>query len=673
MERPLRFLLFLVASVILYELISGVYIWLGSDFTEFYQFNILFHTFIGIVFFLPFSLYQYIHYRRAQPSWKGGSRFTGYAAFVVVFVVALTGLHLTIRGQSADAYLMADLHLWVGLAGTLLIILHVFMRSRNHGWSFAKSFGINAKGGILWLGGFTVAIFLAQILTVLLYKDVKFSETIPASYSLGPDGSPFAPSEVSTESGGLLDARALGDSVSCAQGGCHADIYEQWYASAHRYSSTDVFYRKVEAFMIEDQGTEATRYCGGCHDPVALLSGALTPGEGPDSAYSDEGSSCLVCHSISDVRHLKGSGSYVIRPARRYLFAHRKNGIAKALNRILVRSVPDLHKAEYTRSFYDNPEFCATCHKQYIKDPTNDWGWVKLQDQYGEWLESPFSGRNDKGFNKETVKLCRDCHMPLVASNDPAAGEDGMIRSHRFIAANSAIPWLDGDMEQYELTREWLKGRKLLVDVYIPRDKDAARNRSFVPNEIFELSEPALYVTLGEQVDLTVAVTNAQVGHSFPNGPLDIYESWLEVKVVDGQNSVIYHSGSLSGDGHVEVENTRFFLTIGLNKEGTLIDRHNLWNIVGNGYRKLIPSGQTDMSVHTFEVPYWAKGDITVMARVRYRRFNKDFTNWLFDGQDVRLPIVDLARTTRSVPIRNRPEKEETAAPLLDSGDGETS
>lgn len=177
-------------------------------------------------------------------------------------------------------------------------------------------------------------------------------------------------------------------------------------------------------------------------------------------------------------------------------------------------------------------------------------------------------------------------------------------------------------------------------------------------NEIYALSEPALYVSLGQEVRLNVAVTNARVGHDFPNGPLDIYESWLELRVVDGQNNEIYHSGGLDEDGYVKPENTRFFFTLGLNRKGTLVDKHNLWHMIGHAYKKTIPSGQTDISTHIFRVPYWAKGDITVMARVRYRRFNKWYTDWVFEGRDVRLPVIDMGRDTLSVPIRNQPQKE---------------
>jgi hypothetical protein len=232
------------------------------------------------------------------------------------------------------------------------------------------------------------------------------------------------------------------------------------------------------------------------------------------------------------------------------------------------------------------------------------------------------------------------------------------VRSHRFIAANTAIPWLDGDKEQFELTRDWLKGRKLLITIFEPRDENASRNTAFVDNEIYQLSEPAPYVTMGQEVDLKVMLTNAGVGHGFPNGPLDIYESWLEVKVVDAQNNVIFWSGKVGEDDYVEKENTRFFFTLGVDRKGRLVDKHNLWHMIGNAYKKMILPGSTDLSSYKFVVPYWVKGDITVMARLRYRRFNKWFTDWVFEGKDVRLPIIDMARATISIPVRMRPDQE---------------
>ncbi len=658
MNKKLLIFFFVTAVTLIYEFISGLYVWLGTEFTISYQFNVLFHIIIGFIFLVPFIFYQYNHFRRATPGWKGGYRITGYISYVVITILVLTGLYLTFVGLKKDNYIMSDIHLWVSIAGAVLILLHFFMKAFKKDWSFVKAFGVSPITCIVLVGGFTAVIFLVQYIAASKYKEPEFQNGIPANYSVKPGDNPFTPSEATTESGEPVDARLIGNSPSCAQGGCHIDIYNQWMSSAHRYSSTDVFYRASEGFLIQTASKEMTRYCAGCHDPVALLSGNLNPGDSLDSQYSHEGSSCIVCHAFSRIKHLKGSGSYVLGLPKRYLFANREGSLAKTMNRILIRTAPALHKAEYSKDFYSTPEFCATCHKQYIKDP-NNWGWVKLQDQYGEWLASPFSGRNDKGFNKEDVKYCVDCHMPFEDSDDPAAGSDGKIRSHRFVAANPVIPWLDGDETQFNMTKDWLKGRKLLVTIFPPRDKMASRNQAFIDNEVYQLSEPSPYVTMGEEVQLKVAVTNAKIGHSYPNGPLDIYESWLELKVVDAQNNVIYHTGALDEEGNVKAENTRFFFTVGLNRKGTVINKHNLWHMIGNAYKKLIPSGGTDISTYAFKIPFWAKGDITVMARVRYRKFNKWFTDWVLGGKNIKLPIVDVARDTLSIPIRKQPEREQ--------------
>ena len=55
--------------------------------------------------------------------------------------------------------------------------------------------------------------------------------------------------------------------------------------------------------------------------------------------------------------------------------------------------------------------------------------------------------------------------MPKVASSDPAA-KDGLIRSHRFIAANTALPTANKHPEQLRLTQEFLQAGKISVDVF---------------------------------------------------------------------------------------------------------------------------------------------------------------------------------------------------------------
>ena len=54
-----------------------------------------------------------------------------------------------------------------------------------------------------------------------------------------------------------------------------------------------------------------TQHCESCHAPVSVFSGALKKGSKESRAMDDEGVTCSVCHSITEVR-LDGTGSYTI-------------------------------------------------------------------------------------------------------------------------------------------------------------------------------------------------------------------------------------------------------------------------------------------------------------------------------------------------------------------------
>lgn len=43
------------------------------------------------------------------------------------------------------------------------------------------------------------------------------------------------------------------------------------------------------------------------------------------------------------------------------------------------------------KPFYKEPEYCSLCHKQFIDEQTNEYHWLRLQDQYDDWQLSGFS------------------------------------------------------------------------------------------------------------------------------------------------------------------------------------------------------------------------------------------------------------------------------------------
>jgi hypothetical protein len=465
--------------------------------------------------------------------------------------------------------------------------------------------------------------------------------------------------------------------MTCGTSNCHEQILEEWIPSAHRYSAMDPLFQKVQSVMAEQNGPESTRYCGGCHDPISLFSGTknlfvenLTQLHG-----YQEGVSCLACHGVRET-DLQGNANYVMTQPPTYLWQWQEEGLGKLASDFLIRTYPDQHNLLSKRMF-KAPEYCAACHKQFIDQEVNRVGWVQLQNQYDNWKASHWFTEGDP---TKTIE-CRECHMPLVASTDPAAGdetdynrslEDGMHRSHRFIAANSMVPAmleLPGWEQQVELTKQWLAG-----EFEIPEIADKWGKGPVVQLAV----ETPEAVPLGGKLPVRVVMTANKVGHDFPTGPLDIIQSWVEMRVTDSAGNEIYTSGTRD-EKHFIAEGSFLFKAEPVDQYGNLIDRHNLWEMVGVRYRRALfpgysdsveymidcPStlapvegdepvgGWLDEAVEEFQVPIEdVEGQLTVDVKLMYRKVDQFLINFLL-GEDSGLtaPVVEMARTTKTVPV----------------------
>src|SRR5918993_3770572 len=94
------------------------------------------------------------------------------------------------------------------------------------------------------------------------------------NYNLPFGPNPFAPGEVQTSTGTFISADKFIPAAYCAR--CHSSAHAQWGESPHRSSFRGPFYQKnIDQFM-KQYGMETTRHCESCHNPIALVSGALT-------------------------------------------------------------------------------------------------------------------------------------------------------------------------------------------------------------------------------------------------------------------------------------------------------------------------------------------------------------------------------------------------------------
>jgi hypothetical protein len=131
-----------------------------------------------------------------------------------------------------------------------------------------------------------------------------------------------------------------------------------------------------------------------------------------------------------------------------------------------------------------------------------------------------------------------------------------------------------------------------------PEIADKWRTGPVVP---IELVAPAR-ARPGEQIGLQVLITNNKAGHDFPTGPLDIIQSWIEIVVRDQNGNVVFASGERD-QRHFIQPGSFIFKAEPVDQYGKLIDRHNLWEMVGVRYRRAMFPGQSDRANFSLYCP----------------------------------------------------------------------
>ncbi len=651
-----RALLAGVASLLAFETLTGLGVWL-APFSITSQVMVVLHTIIGIVCVIPYVWYQWRHWRLYESLRWSHVMLTGYFSMVSALALIVTGIILTLQAALSTriSHGLDLAHILATVALVASVLPHVgtlVVRAVRAKASETAAATRNAARHFGWRTAWLTAAQLALVvLAVVVYRAPKLVNELPKDYSYvyGKDR-PFAPSLATTASGGAYDSRLLAGSASCGTAQCHKDIYDEWSVSAHRYAAMDASFQKVQSVMGQQNGPESTRYCGGCHDPISLFSGTKNIFAADLTAQSGykEGVSCVACHAIEKT-DLKGNANFVIAPPKRYMWEMDTASALRPVGDFLIRAYPRYHVASLERKMFKSPEFCAACHKQFIDKEINKVGWVQLQNQYDNWRKSRW---NKPGDAAKTIE-CRECHMPLQRSNDPASGDDKdynrspddhMVRSHRFLAANQFIPTamhLPGGDEQVTLTEKWLRGQ-----IDIPEIAAKWRTGPAVP---IQLLAP-MSAKAGAPVELQAELTNNKTGHDFPTGPLDIIQAWVELDVKDQSGKLVYQSGGLDAR-HFIAPGSFMFKSEPIDVNGNLIDHHNLWEMVGVRYRRAIFPGFSDRGDFRFVAPRGAT-ELHVTARLMYRKIDQFLINFLFgEKSGMTAPVTVMSQDTCTIMI----------------------
>jgi hypothetical protein len=646
----------LAAGYIGASALTGLSIWL-LPFNVPNQIAVLVHTVIGLLFLLPCLWYLVRHLLDYWSKPLSHISVLGYLGAAALLACLLSGGVLTFQAAFGVriSYAWDMIHIVTTIGVLAFGVLHVaviVLKDRCSAPMPASHYGAR----VLCL---TFSAVLIVGFVYLAHRPLKTTDQFPADYSYvyGPER-PFAPSLARTPGNQAIDARWFAGSSSCGSSGCHEQIVKEWEPSAHRYAAMDTGFQKIQMNMANMNGPESTRYCGGCHDPISLFSGTknlFTDTEKLTSLHGyREGVSCLACHAVRQV-DVKGNANYVISRPARYMFELEYNDNpsepVRFLRDFLIRAYPKQHVKDLSKRLFKTPEYCAACHKQFIDQEVNNLGWVQLQNQYDNWRQSRW---NHPGNPKTTIE-CRECHMPLVDSTDPAAGDpadynrsvnDRKHRSHRFVGANQMMPALlklPGWQEQTRLTDKWLRGEYPIPEV--------AHKWRTGPAVRLELDAPE-QVQPGEKVDLRMIISSNKVGHDFPTGPLDIIQAWVQVLIKDDREKVIFSRGTLDEKGFI-APGTFMFKAEPVDRYGNLIDRHNLWEMVGVRYRRSLFPGFADTAQLTFGAPRSGASHLTVEARLCYRKIDQYLMNFMFgETSGLTAPVTVIAEVAKKIPIR---------------------
>ncbi|PYX37737.1 MAG: hypothetical protein DMG81_13425 [Acidobacteria bacterium] len=479
----------------------------------------------------------------------------------------------------------------------------------------------------------------------------------------GPQG-PFFPSSAQVYGHRKIPSKFFMESDSCKR--CHEDIYNQWNSSAHHFSSfNNQWYRKSIEYMQDTIGTKPSKWCGGCHDPAVLYAGLMdTPiKQIVHTPPAQAGLGCMMCHSIAAVKSTMGQGDFYLEYPELHELAASKNSFVRSMHDFLVKLNPEPHRRAFLKPFMktQTAEFCSSCHKVHLDVPVNHYRWIRGFNEYDNWQASGVSGQGARSFYyPPKPQQCADCHMPLERSKD-MGNVDGSVHSHRFPAANTALPTANEDAKQLEATEAFLKAGILSVDIFALSPAQAVTKpgaitgsdvaTTFAVGEEAEtkvtpgVAGEALPVTAplnrvqprlrrGDTVRVDVVVRTKKIGHFFPGGTVDAYDTWLELKGTDEKGQTIFWSGMTENGGKGPVEpGAHFYRSLQIDEHGNPINKRNAWATRSVVYVRLIPPGAADTVHYRVHIPENAGNKITLHARLCYRKFAWWSTQFSFAGQ----------------------------------------
>ena len=478
-------------------------------------------------------------------------------------------------------------------------------------------------------------------------NDAHYASTVSENYDFKFGANPFAPSNAATSTGTFIPGEKFVASSRC--GACHTDAHAQWRQSAHSNAFREPFYQKNVKDLQNQRGIEFTRHCESCHNPAALFTGALTKNSKIKRPFDDDGVSCISCHSIQSATG-QGIGGYVMGDPALLVKEDGRRLLAGVTDQQILDDVPS-HRRAVMRPLLKSAEFCAACHKSQVPRELNDYKFLRAFSVGDEYQMSSFSKESPHPYYVRDKETCNSCHM----KREPAplfdvSAKEGQLATHRWAAANTAIPVFYKWAEQLDAVTKFLQNDAVGIDIFALRRKPQGVSAE---EFIAPLNRSSFTIAASDRITAEVVITNKNIGHSFPPELRDFYEAFVEFVVTDEQGSKLFQSGFIKPNGYLD-ESAHNYKTYLVKGDGSFNDKHHIWRTRGVAQNNMIHSGRSDVARYQFRVPVGVSGKLRLSARVQYRRFTRVFSDYAL-GKSVDYPIVTMASAEYPLRIGENP------------------
>jgi len=399
---------------------------------------------------------------------------------------------------------------------------------------------------------------------------------------------------------GELSSDIFIDNTKCEQ--CHAIIHYQWRGTMHYNAYEDPFYQKEFIEASNDTSGIVDTFCSRCHTPIGIVSGEIPPIDGSQlSDIARQGVQCDFCHVIS-ASNGTGNAPFIVSPGKTKWGPFNDSKSA-------------YHESEYLE-LYTRSEYCGMCHN--VIHPLNG---LVIDDTYTTWKEGAYA---------EEGVVCQDCHMtPGITQFEANPGRAGSgakkrehISTHDIVGGNAFVTKILGEEKYSEMAVERLEKAATL-----------------------SLDAPEI-AQRGENVSLTISITNSGAGHKIPTGVSEIRQMWLAVNVKDRNGKELYNTGEIDDDGTV-VNATKMYNTI-------LGDSHgqstlSFWLAESILEDNRIPPKGTVTEKHAFEIPVDVAYPLKVEATLKYRSAPQETINYLFGDNVYEVPVINMTIVSSSI------------------------